>query len=154
MGQIALLALAAAGTAVAVHGQRQAAGAQQVELDLAARQEATAARDREVQRKRRLVAILGSQAAEASAAGVAMSGSVANVSITDAKRAGEDSLIDSVNTSTRINALRRERRTIGRASTYQSVGTILGAVDRSAQRGLIGNGRGGGGGSSSGGVWP
>lgn len=152
MGQVALLALVAAGTAVAVHEQRQSAGAQQVELDLAKRQEEQAARDREVQRKRRLVAILGSQQAEAAAGGTALSGSIANISITDAKRAAEDSLIDQQNTSTRIAALGRERRTIGRLQRAESLGTILSAGEKIAARGKIGGGSKPP--SSTGGVWP
>jgi hypothetical protein len=118
----------AVSTGVAVHSQRQAAGAQQVELDVAKRQEATAMRDREVQRKRRISAILGEQSARAAAGGTAMSGSVANISITDAKRAGEESQIDDMNTRASIRAMSRQSKTVGRLANYRSATSILGAT--------------------------
>lgn len=118
-----------------VAGIRQSAGAQQVELDIAKREEASAGRDREVQRKRRLAAILGAQAADAAAKGVALSGSVANISIVDAKRASEESLIDDVNTAARISALSRRRRSIGRLAKLRTATTIFKAVEDVAKRG-------------------
>lgn len=135
MGQAVLIAAVVAGTAATVHSQRQATGAQEVELELAKRQEQRGAADREVQRKRRLVAILGSQRAAAAASGFAMSGSVANISITDAKRAAEDSRVDSLNSRLRIDSLSRRKRSIRRAGNAQTATTILGAVERSAERG-------------------
>lgn len=122
-------------TGAQVFTQRQAAGAQEVELELAKREEAAAARDREVQRKRRLNAILGEQAAAAAAGGVAMSGSVANISITDAKRAAEESFIDDTMTRSRIAQLDRRRRTVSRLGTLRNATTILGAGTRMAERG-------------------
>lgn len=126
----ALLAVTAAATVGTVAAQRKAAGARSVELEVAQRQEASAARDREVLRKRRLHAILGSQRAAAAASGLAMSGSVANISLTDARRASEESLIDDVNTRARIDALKRNRSTISRMSRLRTSTTILGAAER------------------------
>lgn len=130
-----LLGTAIAGTTAAVATQRKASGAQEVELELAQRKETQGARDREVARRRRLAAILGSQSAVAAASGVAMSGSVANISLTDAQRAAEDSLTDDVNTRTRIDALKRQRSTISRLSKFRSATTILGAAERHLARG-------------------
>lgn len=126
----ALTALTAASTAVAVYSARESAAYQQAELDVAARQEGRAAQEREVARKRRLAAILGSQSAAAAASGLAMSGSVANISLTDAQRAGEDSLTDDVNTRQRIDALRRQRHTIGRMSNIRTATSIMGGAER------------------------
>lgn len=131
MGNFALIAL----TAASVSATRQAAGAKQVELNIAKREEASGSRDREIQRKRRIAAILGAQAADAAAKGIALSGSVANISIVDAKRASEDSLIDDVNTRARISALSRRSRSIGRIANLRSATTILGAGERIAARG-------------------
>ena len=130
---VLVLNVATATTTVAV--TRKAAGAQQVELDIAKREEASGARDREVQRKRRIVAILGAQAAAAAAKGVALSGSVANISIQDAKLASEDSLIDDVNTRARISALSRRSRSVGRLANLRTATTILGAGERHVARG-------------------
>lgn len=123
--QWAIVGLTAAG---AVYAQRQASGAQEVELEMQKRGEAQAAQDREIQRKRRLNAILGSQAAEAAASGLQMSGSVANISLTDARRASEESMIDSVSSRQRIDALNRQQRTIRRISNVRQASTILNAA--------------------------
>lgn len=130
-----LAALTVATTAAAVHSQRQAAGAQQVEIDLAKRQESQAAQDREVQRKRRVVALLGSQSSAAAAAGLAQSGSVGNISLVDARRASEDSMVADLNTRQRIDALSRRRNTIDRQSRNRTATTILGSGERLATMG-------------------
>lgn len=129
----ASLALTAASAAVGVVSQRQATAAQQVELDLAARQEADAARGRELQRKRRLAALLGAQYVNAAASGVAMSGSVANIASTDARRAYEDTAMDYVNTQSRLDALRRQRESLGFAGALGQASTILGAAQEGAR---------------------
>jgi hypothetical protein len=126
MGLFALgvgLTVAGAGTAIALN--RQAVGAQEAELEVAKRNEAAAARDREVQRKRRIVAILGAQSAEAAAKGLELSGSVANISIEDAKIAREDSLVDRENTRGRIDTLTRRQRSIRRSFKFNTAATIL-----------------------------
>ena len=118
-----------------IAAQRQEAGAKQVELEIAKRQEASASRDREVQRKQRITAILGAQAANAAAKGIALSGSVANISLEDAKRASRESLIDDVNTTARISALSRRSRSIRRLTNIRTAVTIFKAVERVAARG-------------------
>ncbi len=132
MGSFALQAGVAA---LSVSAQIQAAGAREVELELKKRDETSSAKDRELQRKRRLAAILGAQSAEAAARGLQLSGSVANISITDAKLAGEDSLIDSVNTRARISALSRNQKSIRRVANIRAARTIIGTVSRISQRG-------------------
>lgn len=128
-------ALAAASAVGAVSATTKATGAREVELELAQRKEETASRDREVQRKERIIAILGAQSAQAAASGLAMSGSVGNISIADAQRAGRESLVDDVNTRGRIDALKRNRKTISRLSSIRTATTILGAGERIAARG-------------------
>ena len=118
-----------------IAAQRQEAGAKQVELEIAKRQEASASRDRQVQRKQRITAILGAQAANAAAKGIALSGSVANISLEDAKRASRESLIDDVNTTARISALSRRSRSIGRLQKLRTAVTIFKAAERFVARG-------------------
>ncbi len=131
MGEFLLIA----GAVVTAGGQRQAAGAKEVELELQQRDEDAGARDREVQRERRIAAILGAQAADAAAKGLQLMGSVANISIVDAQRAGEESLIDDVNTRARINVLSRRARSISRAADTQAAGTLFRAGASSFGRG-------------------
>lgn len=133
----ASLWLTAAATGAQVYGQWYDAKSQQAQLKLQQRQESQAATDREVQRQRRLNAILGSQAASAAAAGVANSGSIANLSLVDAKRAAEDSVVDQVGTGQRIAALKAQSKSIGRSQLIKSAGTILSAVDRYQSRGKV-----------------
>ena len=118
-----------------IAGIRAEAGAKQVELEISKRQEASASRDREIQRKQRIAAILGVQSADAAAKGVAMSGSVANISLEDAKRASRESLIDDVNTSARISALSRRIRSVGRLQKIRTAVTIFSAAERAVARG-------------------
>lgn len=147
MGFLTLaLAATAATTALTVNAQQQAGAAQRAELQVQKREEAAGARDREVLRKRRITAILGAQAADAAAKGVALSGSVGNISLVDAKRSAEEGLIDDVNTKSRIAALSRRSRSIRRLTNLKSGITILGAGSSIAGRGSTS----GGSGSSSG----
>lgn len=131
MGEFILIASAVLGVAA----QQQQAGAQEVEIELAKRKESSDARDREVQRKRRIAAILGAQAADAAAKGLQLSGSVANISIVDAKRASEESLIDDVDTRLRIDVLSRRSRSIRRIANLRSGATILNTAGNVSQRG-------------------
>lgn len=131
----ATLATTAISTGLQVHAQRQAAGAQEVQLKLQKRQEAQAASDRELQRQRRLNALLGANNAQIAAAGVVNSGSVANVSLIDARRAAEDSQVDQINTATRISAINTNVRAIRRASNIEQAGTIFRAAERYRARG-------------------
>jgi hypothetical protein len=137
MGWVALV-----GAVVQAAAQKSSSNAQQTQLLLEKRQEQAAAQDREVQRMRRLNAILGSQNAAIAASGVVNSGSIANVSITDAKRASEDSQVDRVNTSARIIAIDTNRRAIRKAGDLQAAGTILSAAGRYYQRGSVPTGGG------------
>jgi hypothetical protein len=129
--------VAVVGAVVSAVAQKKSSDAQQVQLNLEKRQELAAAQDREVQRQRRLNAILGANNAAIAASGVVNSGSVANVSIIDAKRASEDSQVDRVNTRSRVIALDTNRRAIRKAGYLQAAGTILSAAGRYAQRGSV-----------------
>lgn len=131
----ASLALTAAMAGAEIWANKQSASAQRTQLEMQMRQERAAASDREVQRQRRLNAILGSQNAAAAASGVAASGSVANISYVDARRAAEDSLVDRVNTTSKISAMRAESRSIRKISNIKAAGTILRAADSHRKRG-------------------
>lgn len=126
----AAVTTAAVGTYMQVQANNQAADEKKAELVSQSQQEKAAAIDRELQRKRRLSAILGAQAAEAAASGLAMSGSVANISINDAKIGTEDNIIDAGNTRARINSYDRTSRSIGKIASYQNAGTIMSGAER------------------------
>lgn len=146
MGQLAIpLLIAAAGAQI--YTERQASGAQQVELEMQKRGEDSAARDREVQRKRRLNAILGAQSAVAAASGLQSQGSVANISLVDATRAGQESFIDQGNTRARIASLSRQQASIRRVSAGRTATTILqtgASIYGASYKGASGGGTGAG----------
>ena len=122
-------------TALTIAAQRNAAAAEKIELKIAGREEASAARDREILRRRRTATILGKQSADAAAKGIQSMGSVANISIVDAERAREESLIDRVNTGGRIDALNRRSRSVGRLQKIRTATTIFKAVEDTRERG-------------------
>ena len=131
MGQFTLVEwLLVGSTALTAGSQIKAAKEQKVEYELARRKEESASLDREVQRRRRVKALIGAQAAEAAAKGLEMSGSVSNISITDAKRAGEDTLIDSVNTRATIASLNRASNTATRVGYTRAATTIMSGAER------------------------
>jgi hypothetical protein len=134
VGQFAFLAAAAA---VKSFGTIRSAQAENAQLKVVQRQEEQAATDREVQRQRRLNAILGSQAASVAASGVALSGSVANLSIVDARRAAEDSLVDQISTGQRITALQMQRRSNTQGARIKVAGTILSTAASAYDSGLL-----------------
>jgi len=129
--------VAVVGAVLSAAAQKSSSNAQQTQLNLEKRQEIAAAQDREVQRQRRLNAILGSQNAAIAASGVVNQGSIANVSLVDARRASEDSQVDRINTSSRIIALDTNRRAIRRVGNIQAAATIFSAAGRAYQRGSV-----------------
>jgi hypothetical protein len=131
-GPVAGLAIGSA--AASTIGQRRATQAREVELTLMQRQEESASRDREVQRQRRINALMGAQAAQAAAQGVQLSGSVGNISLEDARLAGEASMIDDINTRQRIDALSRNRATLTSQSNFRTATQILNTADRFVSR--------------------
>jgi hypothetical protein len=104
------------------YGVWNQAWSERSQIKLEERQEKLAAGDRELQRQRRLNALLGEQNAMAAASGVANSGSVANISLQDAKLAEEDSKVDKVNTGYRLQALRMKRKSILRGAHAWTIG--------------------------------
>ena len=102
----ALVATVAAGSLSA--RQQYIAGKEaQISAKMEAKQEADAARGREIERKRSLLRALATQNAAAGAQGVAFSGGKAAIAQTDIRDAVEDLMIDRSNTSRRAFALKR-----------------------------------------------
>lgn len=125
----AALPLAIIGQVGSLAAGQRAASAERRELAVAAEQEKFAAVDRELERRRRYEAILGAQQAQAAAAGIQFSGSVANVAISDAKRAAEESRIDDYNTRLRLQTLRRRSSSVQSAANARGATQILNFVE-------------------------
>lgn len=99
----------------------RAAKFQEIQLKEQAQQERDAARDREVERRRRLVQALASQNAEAGAVGAAPGvGSRAAIALADARRANFESLADRASTNRRALLLERAGAEAARQGRYQA----------------------------------
>lgn len=131
--QFAALALFAAGTGVQIRGQQNAGKAIQIERKQQVQQETDAARDRDIERRRRLMTALASQNAEAGALGVANSGSRAALAMTDAGNAFRDSLTDRAMTGRRALMLTAQGKEARNQANIQSAATLMDAVSTGYQ---------------------
>lgn len=120
--------LLALGTGAQVISSRNAAKAQEIQYKEQAKDEQVGARDREIERKRRLVSALSAQAAEAGAAGVDPTvGTRRALALDDVKEAGYDSQIDQARTNRRSLLLKSAAKDARRQGDLQGAGAILSA---------------------------
>lgn len=132
-GAVALASAAATvGAGVASARASRAAGkATQAELEIEARSEGDAARQREIDRKKNLLRAISSQQAYAGAAGVrADDGSPAALINLDIAESRRDSDIDSLNSKTRQRALRFRGSNARTAGNAQASATLLDTAAR------------------------
>jgi hypothetical protein len=122
--------------ALAVSQQRKSAGMQEIAFKEQAKQEETAARDREIERRRRLVSALASQNAEAGAFGLdPATGSRRAIQLEDARRANLDSLTDRAMTSRQAVTLRSQGRAARRQGNVAAGQTLLSTYQSTVQAG-------------------
>jgi len=122
--------LLAAGTYLTARSQVNASKAQEIQYKEQAKDEQSNARDREIERKRRLVSALSSQAAAAGQMGVDQTvGSRKAISMEDVRQGGYDSQTDSARTNRRALLLRKAGRDARTAGNLQAAGTIINAAD-------------------------
>jgi hypothetical protein len=129
MGEFA--AAAAIGTTVAsgllqAHTARRQGQQEQVALEMQARQEEGAAREREVERRRRLVRALSSQIAVRGRQGIDMgSGSAAAIARSDASLADLDRMTGRVNVQRQTAQLRQQGRMARRMGRTRAATSLL-----------------------------
>lgn len=127
-GYIALAASAASSTVSAVNSRNQGK-AQEIAYKQEAKQEETAAADREIERRRNLVRALSSQNVEAGALGLdPTSGSRRAIALDSAEAASRDSLTDRAMTSRQAVNLRSRGRFARQAGYMQAGATMLDAA--------------------------
>lgn len=131
--EFAALALFAAGTGAQIKAQQNAGKAAQIEYKQRAQQEVDAGRDREIDRRRRLMSALSSQNAEAGALGIDTSGSRTALALTDARMASRDSLTDRAMTNRRATMLISAGREARNQANLQSGATLLDSVSTGYQ---------------------
>jgi hypothetical protein len=120
------LAATVGATAVSVKASQNAGKAAQIQHNEQAKQEEMAARDREIERRRRLVQSLASQNAEAGAMGIdPTTGSRRAITLEDQRRSQMDSLTDRAMTGRRALMLRSAGRNARSQANLESAATIL-----------------------------
>lgn len=122
------LTVAAGATAVAAY--KSSGDYDKIAYEERAKSEADAARDREIDRRRRLVSALSSQNAEAGAVGAAPGiGSRKAIALSDARRASYESLADKANTGRRSLMLRAAGKQAKRQGTTNALVTAMGTAE-------------------------
>ncbi len=131
-----LLASAAASAGAGLYSAKQSREGgkmQQAELEMEAKSEGDAARQREIERKRTLLRALSTQQAYAGAAGLRSdTGSPRTLADIDIADARSDNEIDNVNTRSRQRALQFRGRNARVAGNAQSAVTLLDTAARTA----------------------
>lgn len=122
-------AAVAAGTYASVRSSQNAAKATEIQYNEQAKDEASAARDREIERRRKLVQALSSQAAAAGASGVDQSvGTRKAIALADLNAASYDSLQDRARTNRRSLLLRGAGKNARRQGNLESAGIVINAA--------------------------
>jgi hypothetical protein len=134
MALLGVSAASAIGSGMAQHEAGQAAKAQYKEQ---ARQEAGAARQREIERRRDLISALASQNAAAGAAGVSTRAGtgLAGIAQYDINQTRRDSLVDRVNTGRSRNVLLKAGKN---AQTMGNIGAATSLLDSAVDLGRNG----------------
>jgi hypothetical protein len=111
--------------AAAVYSQKRAGALQAIAYKEQAKDEEFSARDREIERRQRLVRALASQNAEAGALGIDNTGSRRAMVLDDVKRARFDDLTDRAMTTRRAASLKSAGREARKQSNIQAGMTLL-----------------------------
>lgn len=118
-----------AGTVASAQQSRNAGKLADIQYREQAQQETDAARDREIERRRRLVSALASQNAEAGALGVAPGvGSRSALAMSDVKRARYENIADRASTGRRSLMLRSAGRHARKQGDLGAASTLLGGA--------------------------
>lgn len=118
-------AIAVAGAGVSAYSSISAGNAANDQAKKASAQEADAARGREIERRRQLVAALSSQNAAAGAAGVKPNAAIAGADIAYER---QDSLFDTVNTGRSQDILRSRGRNAMTGGYLKASSSLLGSA--------------------------
>lgn len=123
-GALALGGTVAAGL-MSAKAASDAGKAQQYELQAQARTEATAAKGREVERRRDLIRALSSQNAAAGVGGVELGGSIGGMIRRDIRDASNDLLTEGSNLASRQAAMRARGQNAVREGNTRAIGSLL-----------------------------
>ena len=125
----------ALGTGLSALSSIRAGQAQKVQYEMQADAERVQARDREIQRKQRLVAALASQNAARGAQGIRLQGSPAAMMRSDISEARFGSLIDQGNTSMRVQQFQQAGQDAMQSAYLSAGSSLLDYGTRRAERG-------------------
>ncbi len=125
----------ALGSGLSALSSIRAGQAQKVQYEMQADAERIQARDREIQRKQRLVAALASQNAARGAQGIRLQGSPAAMMRSDISEARYGSLIDQGNTSMRVRQFQQSGKHAMQSAYVSAGSSLLDYGTRRAERG-------------------
>lgn len=117
-----------AGTVASAKASSNAGKMASIQYREQADQETDAARDREIDRRRRLVTALASQNAEAGALGIAPVGSTSAIALSDVRRARYETLADKAGTGRRSLMLRSSAKHARSQGALTAGATLLGGA--------------------------
>ena len=134
MAQGVLLAATLVAGGLSARAASNAGKAQQIELKEQAKQEAVAAKDREIERRRALIDSISTQNAEAGALGDEINtGSRRAIVLEDIRRQRLDDLTDRATTNRRATTLRSSGRAAKTTGNLQAGATLLNTGVRAYQ---------------------
>lgn len=111
--------------AVAAHGQKQSAKAQEIELEQQAEQEEFAAESRELKRRQQLNKVLQANMVSQAADGMMGEGTPQSIALESAKQASISEGVESLSSKLKQAQLRRQGRNVMRAGNIQAATTLL-----------------------------
>ena len=128
MAGLAMLAVAAVGAAVQVEGQRNAAKAQEIQLEQQAEQEELSAKQQEVVRRRNLNRALASNIVGQQVSGIAGEGTPESIALANAKTVAQSEGAESLSQSLKARMRQQQAENIRSAQRMQSGATLLQAA--------------------------
>lgn len=132
-GGASLFLLAAAGSAVAAYGSYEAGKAQQYEYKRQAEQEKLSARDREIERRGRLLKALSQRTVAAASGGAALEGSPTALINRDFREYSLESQSSAATSASNQAGLRAAGSNARRLGTINAVGNLLDFGQTAAQ---------------------
>ena len=118
---------------IQAYGQREAAKAQEIELEQQAEQEKIAAESRELQRRQQLNKVLSANMVSQAMSGVEGEGTPSSIALESAKQASISEGIESLSDRLRQSQLKRQARNVMRAGNIQAASTLLSSATDAAR---------------------
>lgn len=128
-------AVVVAAGAVTAYSQKQAAEAQEIELEQQAEQERISAESRELQRRQRLNKVLAANVVSQAAGGITGEGTPQSIALESAKQASVSEGINNLSDRLKQAQLKRRAKNVSSLGTTQAASTLLNSVASASKLG-------------------